>query len=296
MRRLLRWLVFLGIIGLAVFWFVTRPDYLDPDQFAGPTGDAARGEVIFAATGCASCHADDAATGAEKLVLSGGQKFPSPFGTFVAPNVSSDANQGIGGWSQMDFANAVMRGVSPGGQHYFPAFPWTTYNKMAPADVVDLWAYMQTLPASDVASLPHEVSFPFNIRRSLGGWKFLFENRDWVLTDVPNDQLERGRYLVEATGHCGECHTPRNALGGPDRSRWLAGAPNPAGKGTIPNITPAKLTWSEGDIVEYLTSGFTPEFDTAGGHMVPVIENTAKLPAEDRAAIAAYLKAVPAVE
>ena len=102
----------------------------------------------------------------------------------------------------------------------------------------------------------------------------------------------RGRYLVEALGHCGECHTPRNLLGGSQLGRWLSGAPNPTGKGNIPNITPGKLDWSEVDIAEYLSSGITPEFDTAGGHMVAVIENTSKLPASDRGAIAAYLKRV----
>ena len=106
----------------------------------------------------------------------------------------------------------------------------------------------------------------------------------------------RGRYLAEALGHCGECHTPRNPIGGPIRSKWLAGAPDPSGKGKIPNITPGKLTWSNEDLVQYFTTGFTPEFDSAGGHMAYVIENLAMLPESDRAAIAAYLKKVPAVE
>jgi mono/diheme cytochrome c family protein len=105
----------------------------------------------------------------------------------------------------------------------------------------------------------------------------------------------RGRYIAEALAHCGECHTPRNGLGGLDRARWLAGAPNPSGQGNIPNITPGKLTWSEAEILEYLTTGFTPAYDVVGGHMAHVVENMAKLPASDRQAVAAYLKRVPAV-
>lgn len=296
MRRILYILVILGVLGLGVFWVVTSPNRIGASELANLSGDATAGEMVFTAAGCASCHASENAEGEAKLVLAGGQKFPSDFGTFIAPNISPDAEHGIGGWSQNEFINAVMHGVSPEGQHYYPAFPYSAYNKMELQDAADLWAYMQTLPASDAPSQAHEVGFPFNIRRSLGGWKFLFESEDWVLADASTPALERGRYLVEALGHCGECHSPRNALGGIDTSRWLGGAPNPSGKGTIPNITPAKLTWSEADIVEYLTSGFTPEFDTAGGHMVPVIENTKKLPRSDREAIATYLKAVPAVE
>ena len=145
-------------------------------------------------------------------------------------------------------------------------------------------------------SQPHRVGFPFNIRLSLGGWKLLYLRHDWVLGGTLTPAEDRGRYLVEGLSHCGECHTPRTALGGMDRSRWLAGGPIPAAKGNFPNITPGKLTWSQKDIVEYLTTGFTPAFDSAGGHMALVVENMAKLPATDREAIAAYLKLVPAVK
>jgi len=100
-----------------------------------------------------------------------------------------------------------------------------------------------TLPAMPDENRKHEVGFPFNIRTSLGGWKLLFKSTDWVLHDAITPELERGRYLVEALGHCTECHTPRNILGGLKTSLWLSGAPNPTGKGTVPNITAAKLKW-----------------------------------------------------
>lgn len=285
----------LALGGAAFGWWITGPDPLPAASFDALTGDAARGELVFTAAGCASCHMAAEATGEAELLLVGGQRFPSEFGTFVAPNISpSDA--GIGGWSVADLGNALMRGVSPEGAHYYPALPYTSYAKMQPQDVADIHAYIQTLPPSDVESLPHDIGFPFNIRRSIGGWKLLFLNDDWVLQGDLTPEETRGREIVEALAHCAECHTPRNALGGLDLSRWMAGAPNPSGAGNIPNITPAKLTWSTGEIVSYLTSGFTPDYDSVGGHMVHVVENMAKLPDSDRAAVAAYLKKLPAAD
>jgi mono/diheme cytochrome c family protein len=296
MRRLLRLFLVLLVVGLGVAWLVLRPSPLPEDALAGMSGDAGRGELVFWAGGCASCHAGENASGDEKLVLKGGQRFPSPFGTFIAPNISSDPDVGIGAWSDLDLANAMVRGVSPGGQHYYPVFPYASYAKAELQDVVDLRAYLATLPADPTPSSAHEVGFPFNIRLSLGGWKFLFLKDGWVVDGDLTEEERRGRYLAEALGHCGECHTPRNALGGMDTGRWFAGGPVPAGRGNFPNITPAKLTWSNADIVEYLTSGFTPDYDSAGGHMALVVHNTAQLPETDRAAIAAYLKRVPASE
>lgn len=291
MRLVLWTLAGLAAVAVAGLW-ITRATPIEAARYDGLTGDAARGAVVFTAAGCASCHAAPDAEGAAKLVLAGGERFPSEFGTFIAPNISpSDA--GIGGWSLTEFASAVQKGVSPGGQHYYPAFPYTAYALMTDQDVADLWAHWQTLPADDTPSQPHEVGFPFNIRLSLGGWKLLFADKGWVMDEVATPELERGRYLVEALAHCGECHTPRNALGGLDRGRWLAGAPNPSGTGTIPPLTPDKLTWGASEIAYYLETGFTPDFDSAGGHMVAVIENFSKLPASDRQAVVAYLKALP---
>ncbi|MEZ5779637.1 MAG: cytochrome c [Paracoccaceae bacterium] len=296
MRRVLLYLLLIAVAGLAAAYMVVRPRPLPADALSGLAGDAVRGEQVFWAGGCASCHADEKAEGSDKLVLKGGQHFPSPFGTFIAPNISNDPDAGIGAWSDTDLANAMVRGVSPKGAHYFPVFPYASYAKATLQDIVDLRAYLATLPADPSPSAAHEVGFPFNIRLSLGGWKFLFMDDGWVVTGDLSETEQRGRYLAEALGHCGECHTPRNSLGAMDRSRWLAGGPVPAGKGNFPNITPAKLDWSEADIVEYLTSGFTPDYDSAGGHMALVVENMVKLPDSDRRAIAAYLKKVPPVE
>lgn len=295
MKRLRFAVIGVICIGFALFLLATHPRVGPVSDIAGLAADAGRGQMVFTAAGCASCHMAPGAKGEAELVLSGGQGFPSPFGTFLAPNISPDPDHGIGGWTVEQLSRAIRDGVSPEGQHYYPALPYVAYAKMTGQDLVDLKAYLDTLPPSAEPSKPHEIGFPFNIRRTLGVWKILFGTQDWVLQGDLSPELARGRYIVEALAHCGECHTPRNALGGLERSRWLGGAPNPSGQGRIPDITPGALDWSEAEIVEYLTSGFTPEFDSVGGHMAHVVENMAKLPESDRAAVAAYLKAIPAV-
>lgn len=292
---MLRLLLLIGVLLAAAAWFISAPRPLPAATFAGLLGNPARGETVFWAAGCASCHMAEGAVGDAQLVLSGGKKFPSDFGTFIAPNISADKDQGIGAWSVADLGNALLRGVGRDGAHLYPALPFASYIHMARQDVADLHSYLQTLPADATASPPHELGFPFNIRRSLGFWKLLFLKEDWVLTGDLSAPEQRGRMIVEGLAHCGECHTPRNLLGGVQRGAWLSGAPNPSGKGTIPNITPGGLNWTEGEIVDYLTTGFTPDFDSAGGLMAEVVENMARLPDSDRAAVAAYLKRVPAV-
>ena len=294
MGGILRGLALIVMAGAAGGWFLTAPDTVDPTRFEGLTGDAARGQTIFFAGGCAACHTAPEAAESDLPLLSGGRQFASAFGTFIAPNISSDPVAGIGGWSDAEVITAIMRGVGRDGEHLYPAFPYDAYAKAAPQDMLDLVAFLRTLPADATASAPHQVGFPFNIRRAVGGWKWLFRSDDWTVQGELTEAQARGRYLVEALGHCTECHTPRNALGGLRRDAWLSGGPNPDGEGTIPNITPGGLTWSEAQIAEYLKTGFTPEFDTAGGSMAEVVRNTAHLTDDDRAAIAAYLKVVPA--
>lgn len=297
--RLALALVVIGAAGGLLFWFMTGPNRLPQETIAAlPEGDAARGERIFWAGGCTSCHARPKAEGDAVLELAGGLPLETPFGTFVAPNISPHAGDGIGGWSVGDFANAMMRGVSPEGRHYYPAFPFTSYARMEPGDVVDLFAFMKTLPEVEGRAPGHELGFPFNIRRGLGLWKMLYLDPAPVvaLADDAAEEEARGRYLVEGPGHCGECHSPRDAIGGLRKDEWLAGAVAAEGDGIVPNITSGEggIGWSAGEIAYYLESGFTPDFDTAGGAMVAVQKNMARLPAADREAIAAYLKAVPA--
>jgi len=287
--RIIGWLLALGLTGAGALWLLARPQPLDAAAVAGLTGDVARGEPVFWAAGCAACHMAAEAEGAAQLVLTGGQRFVSDFGTFVAPNISQHPEHGIGGWTLLELANALKRGVSPDGAHYFPALPYAAYARMAMQDVADLHAFLQTLPADATPSQPHALAFPFDRRAAVGLWKLLFLREDWVVDGDLTPTAARGRYIVEALAHCGECHTPRNLLGGLDRGRWLQGAPNPSGEGRVPDITPATLGWSAPDIVQYLTTGFTPEFDSAGGHMAHVVTNLARLPEADRQAVAQYL-------
>lgn len=296
----MRWIIRLAVLAVIVvaagLW-LTRPQSDAPDVLAGLTPDPVHGETVFAAAGCASCHMAPEAEDDAKLVLTGGQSFPSPFGTFKAPNISTDPEAGIGDWAAIDLWNALHHGTSPEGQHYYPVLPYGAYIHMEPQDVVDLHAYMQTLPADPTPSQAHEVAFPYNLRAGVGAWKMLFHDEEWVMDGDLSPELVRGRMLVEGMGHCAECHTPRNALGGLETgAAWLSGAPNPAGRGSFPDLTPPEMSWSEDELVEYFTSGFTPEFDTAGGHMALVVENLATLPEDDRAAIAAYIKALPISE
>jgi mono/diheme cytochrome c family protein len=295
MRRLLLVLVALAVVGFGAFYVITAPKSRSAAEFAGLTPDAAKGEAVFWASGCAACHAAPGSKGDALLVLAGGQSFPTTFGTFIAPNISPDPKAGIGSWDVVTFANAVMAGRTPQGAHEYPAMPYTAYAHMDPQDLVNLKAFMDTLPASAQVNPEHSLSFPYNIRLSLGGWKFLFAKSGWVLNGDLTPEQTRGRYIVEALAHCGECHTPRNALGGLDTSKWLAGAPMPDGKGKVPNITPGKLDWSEKDIFVYLSTGATPDFDFAGGAMAEVVTNLSHLPEQDVKDIVAYLKAVPAV-
>jgi len=291
MKRAFLYVLGLGVLAVAAGLWITRPQTVDPvaTGLVDVEADAARGEAVYWASGCASCHI--APESEDKLVLAGGQRFATAFGAFVAPNISPDPEVGIGTWTLGEFASALVQGTSPSGQHYYPVFPYTSYARMTSQDIADLWAFMETLPPSDQPSAPHEVGFPFNIRLTLGGWKLLYANADWV-QPAETAQLERGRYLVEALAHCGECHTPRNALGALDTAQWMAGAANPSGDGRIPGLRRGQLTWSETDIAYYLETGFTPDFDSAGGEMASVIENMARLSPDDRAAIAAYIVAL----
>ncbi|MBR0874630.1 cytochrome c [Bradyrhizobium tropiciagri] len=296
LRRILLLAILAGIAGFGVFWWLTIPATVAASALPAHQADLANGREIFNAGGCSSCHAvpkqDD------RLKLGGGLAIPSPFGTFYAPNISPDPNDGIGRWSEADFVTAVMKGTSPVGTHFFPAFPYTSYEHAKISDVRDLFAYLKTLPAVVGKVRDHDVPFPFNIRRNIGIWKLLFmDDKPLVADTSKSEQWNRGAYLVNSFGHCAECHSPRNFLGGIITAQRFAGGPNPEGEGWVPNITQKRLSdWSAKDISYFLESGQTPDGDSAGGAMTRVIKNTSQLSAQDRDAIAEYIKSLPAVE
>lgn len=299
MKRLVQLCLVLALLGAGIFWFLTAPKNLSADELASTSAhtiDLENGENLFWAGGCASCHAAPGASGDDKKLLSGGLILETEFGGFAAPNISPNESAGIGAWSFADFANAMKRGISPDGKHYYPAFPFASYTHMPMTDLADLFAYMQELPSSDTESKDSEIGFPFNVRRGLGLWKLLYLDDTPVISEAAlgdDPILLRGRYLVEGPGHCGECHTERTLAGGMNRSKWLEGAPNPEGKGRVPGITNSAeglADWSDTDIAYALETGFTPEFDSLGSSMADVVLNYANVKASDREAIAAYLK------
>ncbi|MDQ0316238.1 c-type cytochrome [Amorphus orientalis] len=298
MRRALLVLMVLLIAGAAGFWFLTAPRSLAEADLPDHDPDLQNGETLFWAGGCASCHAAPGASGDDLTRLGGGAELESPLGSFHVPNISPDPETGIGGWSTADFVNTLRFGVSPQGRHYYPSFPYASYQHIALEDLIDLKAFMDTLPAVDNKVAPTALPFPFSVRRGIGLWKRLYANSPGF-EDNPDlsAQENRGAYLVRGPGHCGECHTPRTLLMGMDQSRWLAGAASLEGDGRVPDITPSPGgigSWSAEDIAYYLESGFTPDYDVVGGAMAAVQVNWANVPAEDREAVAAYLKAIPA--
>ena len=296
LRKLMILAAVAALLGLGVFWLVTIPANVPASALTQRTPDLDNGKTMFFAGGCASCHATPNQD--DKTLLGGGLGLKSPFGTFYVPNISPDPNDGIGRWSEADFVTAMVKGTSPDGRHLFPAFPYTSYQRMRIEDVRDLFAHMKTLTAAQDKSKPHDVPFPFNIRRTLGGWKLLFLDGEPFKPDPTKDAVwNRGAYLVNGPGHCAECHSPRNLLGGIVASQRFAGGPDPSGEGFVPNITQKGLSnWSHEQLVKLLETGDLPDGDSVGGEMGKVVANTARLSAADRSAIATYIKSLPPVE
>jgi mono/diheme cytochrome c family protein len=294
-----RWFLAAVLIGgaaAAIYWLVTIPSVVAAHALPAYQPNLADGLAAFNAGGCSSCHA--VPNQPDRTRLGGGLAIPSPFGTFYAPNISPDPNDGIGRWSEADFVTAVTKGTSPEGMHYFPAFPYTSYAHARTEDVRDLFAYLKTLAPVSGKVRDHDVPFPFNIRRNVGIWKVLFMDGKAFTPDPSHSpQWNRGAYLANSLGHCAECHSPRNFLGGIITAQRFAGGPNPEGEGWVPNITQKGLAdWSATDIDYFLETGTTPDGDSAGGSMVRVIKNTSQLSPGDRAAIAEYIKSLPPVD
>lgn len=283
-------LIVAGVVALAA-WVLSAP--AAPQITLGPySPDLANGRTMFLIGGCSSCHAVPKQEDATRL--GGGLTLPTAFGTFHVPNISPDTKDGIGGWSEAEFIAAMRFGVSPSGQHLYPAFPYTSYHLMRTEDLRDLLAYLKTLPAISGAVPDHALTFPFNIRRTVGLWKLLFlDNTSFKPDTAQSPQWNRGAYLVNAPGHCAECHSPRNLLGSVIASRRFTGGESPTGQGGVPNITQDKLhDWKVEDYVEVLDSGMTPDSDRVGGLMVEIVSNTRQLSDADREAIAVYLKSL----
>jgi mono/diheme cytochrome c family protein len=258
-------------------------------------GDAKRGAYLVKAAGCVGCHTE---AKKDAIPFAGGRALKTPFGVFYGPNITPHPAAGLGRWSESDFVRAMRLGLRPDGAHYFPAFPYPSFTRINDADLRDLWAYLRTLPPSARPSQAHDLRFPFGWRFLVTAWKWLFFSPGPFPADPKQTPLlQRGAYLVEALGHCGECHTARNFLGGPRRDRFLAGtAKGPEGD-KIPNLRPARLKkWGDADLKGFLQTGLTPDGDVAAETMGEVIRNTTgELAPADLAAIIAYLRSLPAI-
>lgn len=266
---------------------------------AAPDAQLARGEYVFHAAGCATCHTDAKHHGKP---LAGGVALKTAFGVFYTPNITPDKTYGIGSWSDADFLRALREGVGPRGQQYYPAFPYTSYTHMSDADILALKAFLFTQPPIAQPNRPHALKWYARFRPLIRIWKWLYFRPGAYTPDAQRPELwNRGAYLVLGPSHCSECHTPRNALGGPRRRLFLAGTQNGPDGDAVPNITPDKKTglggWTASDIAEYLKSGMTPDGDLAGGLMADVVDHsTGHLTDLDREAIAQYLESVPPVQ
>lgn len=300
MRKLFGLLAALAILGLAAFFALTSAQAyrLLRGEAAVPDGhpvDLKNGETLFYAGGCTSCHTTP--NQPDALKLGGGYALKSPFGTFHVPNISPHPGDGIGAWSGADFVRAMREGLSPEGEHLYPAFPYTSYQRMIAGDLLDLFAYIKTLPQVEGRVQDHELSFPFNIRRGVGLWKLAFLDGHAFAPDPgKTPSFNRGAYLVTGPGHCAECHSERNAAGAIVEARRYAGGPDPEGKGTVPNITPHPTGiggWTQEDLALMLKTGETPNFVNVGGPMGSVVKNTSKLSDADRAAMAEFLLSLP---
>lgn len=259
----------------------------------------ARGEYVFRASGGCSCHTDTEHDGA---FLAGGRALETPFGTYYSTNITPHPEHGIGGWSEADFIRAMTEGVAPDGSHYFPVFPYTSFSGMREADLRDLKAYLDTVEPVARANEPHDAIPPFNLRVTMPLWKALnFEPAPFEPDPERSEEWNRGAYLVSAVAHCGECHTPRDLMGGLRRRMHLAGSEDGPEGALAPNITPHEATgiggWSAADLTWLLQTGFLPDGDDVQGIMGEVIDQGySHLRAEDLDAIATYLRSVAPIE
>lgn len=276
--RLVIWALAGGFFALLFLAWPRLPDVQLPAGFdAADKATIARGDYLAKAAGCKACHT--AKGGSD---FGGGPPLKTPFGTFYAPGIRA-----LEGWTAEQFVRAVRHGIGPDGRPLYPVFPYASYTKMTDADAAALYAYFASLPREEAEATKHDVPLWLRWRGVLNGWRTLF------LGDEQIDPAQnRGRYLAEALGHCGECHTPRTLFGAPDPKQHYAGTKDGPEGGDVPAITPAALAeWTVGDLEYFLQTGMKPNYDSVQGSMIEVIEEgTAHLSSADRAALAAYLK------
>jgi mono/diheme cytochrome c family protein len=257
---------------------------------------ASRGEYILRISGCVHCHTADGGD-----PLAGGRPLATPFGTFYTPNISSHATAGIGAWSESQFREALHSGITPDGESYYPAFPYTSYTRIAAQDVRALWLYLKSLPASSQPNREHELVWFLRYRIAALVWQYLFFTAG-EFREHPRQTASwnRGAYIAQALAHCAECHTPRNLFGATQADPAYAGTEQGPDDEQVPNITPHPETgigdWTREELREFLEFGELPDGEYASGAMEPVSEGLAHLRSVDREALVDYLRALPPVD
>jgi mono/diheme cytochrome c family protein len=283
------------MVAAVAFWGLTRPDPLALAVIPSHEIDLRNGEALFHAGSCIACHRPpEGGGGVDRNLPSGGMAFPTPVGVFYPQNLTPDAETGIGRWSGADFVNAMRRGISPSGTYYFPAFPYASFRSMTTADLLDLRAYLMSLPP--VRSSRREPDLPLGslARRGVRLWqRMAFRQPPFSPEPSRPATWRRGAYLTNAPGHCGECHTPKDWLMIADETRRLAGGPHPGGEGTVPSLRGllARKKYKDvDDLVLALQNGETFGYEhLSSGGMAAIQESIAKLPESDVRAIAEYL-------
>ena len=251
-----------------------------------------KGKYIFHASGGCSCHTDTKNDGA---FLAGGRPINTPFGTFFGTNISPDPATGIGKWTDEDFVRAMTKGLSPEGNHYFPVFPYTSFHNITQEDLIALKAYLFSIPAVNQKNIPHDLILPFGRQALLMIWKnVVWSPQTFISNPEQTKSWNRGAYIAQALAHCGECHTPRNLLGGLKNYLHFSGSKEGPEGELAPNITPHKITgigdWTKVDISYFLETGMKPDGDNTQGLMAEVIEHGYYyLKVEDLDAVAEYL-------
>ena len=288
-------LALVAALGLLALWLLSMPRPLTEADIPRHTPDVANGERLYHAAGCISCHqAGPEAKDVAADLPAGGVPLVTPVGTLYPLNLTPDKETGIGNWTDLQFLNAVQRGISPEGEHLIPALPYTSYAHMRPEDVLDIRAYLATLPpVKSPERDPDIMALPL-IRRGVGLWKWVgLDTTPWKPDPSQSESWNRGSYLVNGPGHCQECHTPRNAVMALDESRAFEGGPHPEGKGRVPSlrglIERGRYT-DAADLASALQNGEMMGYDKlASGGMGQVQRNISQLPESDIQAIADYI-------
>jgi nicotinate dehydrogenase subunit B len=284
-----------AIAGLLAMAWPAKPAIAPtdgPDISLYSAAAIARGRLVAAAGDCAACH-----TAPQGAANAGGFALETPFGTVYSTNITPDKDTGIGRWSYGAFERAMREGVHRDGRQLYPAFPYTAFARMTDADMQALYAYLMSQPPVRSEPPKTRLAFPYSLRPALAGWNLLFhDNRVYQPDPARSLEWNRGAYLVEGMGHCGACHTPRNALGAEKTGlgNYLAGGEAEGWEAPPLNaLSRAKVPWTSGDLFQYLRTGYSARHGVAAGPMGPVIHGLAQLPESDVRAIATYLLDLP---